>query len=352
VMAADPVSAFVSDAAAEVRAVERNLRRAVTVSRSSALVELMGAVRALAALLRSAVADGDLGTGREVSAQLVSTVDRAIEQVDRGVFCPADERKGQNLFPSSPEIEAVLALERALRSTLEQQDDFAREVVKDAMLSLASAARYRHYSFALETCIARAKIVANDYLTSPQVITPVGLLAQLGHLAYAADRRHAKILVRKALKDLCGELSGDAQRGTEAGYCLESYAEVLAFATRFDYSASDRVLEGAGHLSNVYRTGASQVSRAAARVALLELGGAAFEAARYSLAFGIARVIVAAGINPEGARRVVGDPELSARLQFRTGLAGGVFGSDVEATVRRYVDWIENLPGELTGLEP
>jgi hypothetical protein len=112
---------------------------------------------------------------------------------------------------------------------------------------------------------------------------------------------------------------------------------------RLNYFASNRVLEGAKKLSEILRAGQNEECRREAQVGLLELGGAAFEASRYSLALEIADVILLAGIELNAARKIVGDQDVAAFLQIRTAMVGAAFRADVEAAVKRYLDWIENL---------
>lgn len=345
------VSVALTDDPAELEELERGLRRAVKISRNHKTIELQGAVQALATLLQSAVREGDLGTAREIGAFLTLIVEWVLEAIDRNRVDP-DPSLGSSEHgepsPTLPEVQAVLALERALRSVLDQQDEFAKEVVKNVMLDLASAARYRSSSYALETCALRAEITAKDYLATSEVIALVELLRGLGQIAYATRRTNAQAACLGAVERLYDMLSSDVNRVGEASYCVERYTEMLAIALRYDYLAHRRVLKGARKLSEILRSQQTTEIKRVAQIGLLQMGSAAFEAARYSLALSIADIILTAGLDMTGARRLVSHEGVSASLQIRTALVGEAFGRDVEASVKRYADWVQSLPHSFT----
>ncbi len=122
---------------------------------------------------------------------------------------------------------------------------------------------------------------------------------------------------------------------------------MLAIALRYDHLGYRRILDGARKLSEILRSGQTTEEKRAARIGLIELGGAAFDASRYSLALNIADLIFTAGIEMTDVRRLVSLKSVSAFLQIQTALVGEAFGRDVEASVKRYADWVDSLPRSL-----
>lgn len=344
------VSVAVTDDPGELEGLENALRRAVKVSRNHKAIEVQGALQALARLLQSAVREGDLGAAREIGAFLTLTVGRVLEAIDHnredsGSLQETSDR-GKHVS-SSPEVQAILALERVMRSVLDQQDEFAKEVVKDVMLDVASAAKYLHSSYALETLAFRIEITAKDYLATPEITAMAEVLRGLGQIAYATRRKDAQAVCLGAMERLYDRLASDAVRGSEASYFLDRYTEMLAIALRYDHLGYRRILDGARKLSEILRSGQTTEEKRAARIGLIELGGAAFDASRYSLALNIADLIFTAGIEMTDVRRLVSLKSVSAFLQIQTALVGEAFGRDVEASVKRYADWVDSLPRSL-----
>lgn len=91
----------------------------------------------------------------------------------------------------------------------------------------------------------------------------------------------------------------------------------------------------------------SAKSRYSAIVTLLELGGVALETKRYSLALQIAQIIRGAGISLDAGVQSISRHSVSSSLQMKSELSGEVFGSDVEATVKRFSTWISSLPAKI-----
>jgi hypothetical protein len=119
---------------------------------------------------------------------------------------------------------------------------------------------------------------------------------------------------------------------------------MLAAAMHADYFASAHVLKGARKLADISSNGATGHSKYAAVVSLLELGGVALETRRYSLALQIAQIIRGAGIDLSAETQSISRMSVSSSIQMKSELFGEVFGSDVEAAVKRFSNWISTLP--------
>lgn len=253
------------------------------------------------------------------------------------------------LAASSPEVAAVLAIEKVLRSILHEAEDLAQGTVTKILLGLSSAATHRPNSFALEQCLARIDILANSYSESSSVATIASLLAELGRLAFLTNRKHARSSARVAMQSLCSSLVENTEMADEARFAVDTFAEMFAAAMHADYFATSHALKGAQELADLDgNNAASAKSRYAAIVSLLELGGVALETRRYSLALRIAQIIRSAGIDLTAGARSISRQSVSSKIQMKSELSGDVFGSDVEAAVKRFSDWATRLPDNVT----
>lgn len=338
------LAAVVSDEPSEGEHLRKELERAITTSRNDEMVRLESAVQALVIFLGLAINDGDFSAAREINLHLSALLDKSLVSADQ---LPKDLDVEDAIAASLPERSAVLAIERVLRSTLDRADDLACEIVANVILDLATAATYRPGSFALEYALARTDKVLDNYSDRPAVATVAALLANLGRIAFLANRGHARSVARLALEKTVVSLSSEANRGDDARFCIDRFAEMLAAAMHADYFASSHVLKGAHKLADVYREKVNATSSYAAAVSLLELGGVAFATRRYSLALDLAQIIWKAGINLEAGTQSISSRSISASIQAKSDMFGEVFGSDVEASVKDFSTWIGSIPAEL-----
>jgi hypothetical protein len=314
-----------------------------SVERAKAATGLLGAVLNSQAKVDRRGAD-------MTSRRIAEGIRRFLAQAERRLTGP--ERPSgylESILPYSPEIDAVWALDSALRDSEVVPDDARSTALRGHVDRLARLSRDSDYACSLDFLLARVDVMARDAQVEA-VHSYSSLIAELGGLACEAGHRKSFAPARWALEAQMDRLRKMAQIPRQERLVRQRFEELLARAIVADYFLEAQVERGCRKLCAIATSATTE--RQLILFGLAKVGSAALDLGRFAMASKIAFMLRDAGANWDIVRRIARDEDYQVRMTTLSELAGGIFGLDVGETVVRYVDWCSALVSPFPVLSP
>lgn len=333
----EPLAAVVTDEPRLARRLEEEIGGAITVDAAPASAKAVDAVVAVSRILGKTIEESEQEASRDIAGYIRDMLEVGLSNIQTN---RAGNQK--NPAPFAPTVAAALAFDRIYREFLSENDGTKQEIAGRVLLLLAHLSVYYPASQILEALMLRLGMLASD-VSHDKVSSVISTWADLGKISFLTDNRPMRRLVVKDMGDLCSKLAGDCEASETAGFSIDRYAEMLAAAMYADYFASEEVMSGAEVIADIAKQSSQSVPRFTAAICLLEIGAAALEHGRYSIAYRMVATIKDAGIDLPRMVEAMHRPEIASRMQMKNSLAGEAFGVDVEASVMRFQSWVESL---------